>query len=51
VLCKNCHYEYHQFLGFKFLRKKNAQPAEFYFKKYAAWITGIVILGLFLWLW
>ena len=50
-LCKNCHNEFHHYLGFKFLRKKNAQPAEFYLKKYAAWLAGVVILGLFLWLW
>ncbi len=50
-LCKNCHYEFHRFLGFKYLRKKNKQPAEFYLRKYATWLISVIIgisLGLYL---
>jgi len=47
-LCKNCHYEFHRFLGFKFLKKENKQPEEFYSKKYIAWIAGLIIIGVFL---
>ena len=46
-LCKYCHDMYHRFLGFKYLRKKNAQPEEFYLKNYALWLTTLVIVGIF----
>ncbi len=46
-LCKNCHDDFHRFLGFKFLRKANAQPEEFYLRKYALWLTYSVVAGLF----
>ena len=49
-LCKNCHDEYHRYLGYKYLQKKNKQSKEFYWKKYAAWITCLIIIGLFLFL-
>jgi len=42
-LCKNCHDKYHRFLGFKYTRKKNAQPKEFYQKKWVEWATGTLI--------
>jgi len=47
-LCKNCHYECHRSLGFKFLRKKNKQDMAFYLKKYAVWLAGALIVGAFL---
>ncbi len=47
-LCKTCHDEYHRFLGYKFTRRKNAQPEEFYLKNWVLWIATITILGLFL---
>jgi len=49
-LCKTCHDEYHRFLGFKFTRKNNAQPKEFYYENWIKWITMLVILGIFLFL-
>ncbi len=46
-LCKTCHDKYHRFLGFKFLRKKNAQSAEFYLQNWLKWISIIaIILGI-----
>jgi len=50
-LCKNCHYEYHRFLGFKYLRKTNKQPAEFYLKKFAIWISMLLAIGILVLLW
>ena len=47
-LCKNCHDELHRFIGFKYLRKKNKQPEEFYLKKYAAWIAGLIVISVLL---
>ncbi len=44
ALCKNCHDEYHRYLGFSYLRKKNAQPKEFYISKWAKWISGFTFL-------
>jgi|JFJP01.2.fsa_nt_gi transposase-like protein len=49
-LCKTCHDEFHRFLGFKFLRKKNAQPEEFYLKKWLQWLTTMIIIGICAWL-
>ena len=46
-LCKNCHHEFHNFLGFKYLRKANAQPAEFYINKFALWIATAIAVGFF----
>lgn len=45
-LCKNCHFELHQFIGFKYLRKTNKQPKEFYYTKYAIWISMLIVLGI-----
>ncbi len=47
-LCKNCHDELHRFIGFKFLRKKNAQSEDFYLEKYAIWIVSAFVIGAFL---
>ncbi len=48
-LCKNCHDEYHRYLGHKFLQKKNKQNMEFYFYKYYRWFVGLVVItGLFI---
>lgn len=44
ALCKNCHDEYHRYLGFSYLRKKNTQPKEFYISKWAKWISGFTFL-------
>jgi len=46
-LCKTCHDEYHRFLGYKFTRKKNAQPEEFYRKKWLLWLTTLILIGIF----
>ncbi len=43
-LCKTCHDKFHRELGHKYLRKKNAQPMEFYFQKWYTWLY----LGLFI---
>jgi len=48
ALCKTCHDEYHRFLGFEYLRKKNAQPKEFYIAKWKQWISLIVIASVLL---
>jgi len=45
-LCKTCHDEYHRFLGFKFLRKNNAQPREFYITNWLKWISILIFLGI-----
>ncbi len=42
-LCKTCHDKFHRNLGFKYLRKKNAQPKEFYILKWVKWISIIAI--------
>ncbi len=42
-LCKNCHDEFHRFLGFKYLRKKNKQDEGFYLSKYHQWLIGLCI--------
>ncbi len=43
-LCKTCHDKYHRFLGFIYVRKKHAQPAEFYLQNWAKWISIVLIL-------
>jgi len=45
-LCKTCHDKYHRFLCFKFLRKENAQPKEFYSDNWMKWITLLVVVGI-----
>ncbi len=45
-LCKNCHYEFHKALGFKYLRKKNKQPSSFYIEKYLLWLSSLIVLAL-----
>lgn len=48
-LCKNCHDEFHRYLGHKYLQKENKQPMEFYIEKYWRWIVGLtIIIGIFL---
>ncbi len=48
-LCKNCHDEYHRYLGHKYLQKKNKQTMVFYFEKYYRWLAGLcIILGIFI---
>jgi len=44
-LCKTCHDEYHRFLGFKYTRKKNAQPEDFYVKNWVKWLSLLIIVG------
>lgn len=46
-LCKNCHDEFHRHLGYKYLRKENKQPMEFYLEKYYKWLyLGVIALVL-----
>jgi len=45
-LCKTCHDKFHRFLGFKFLRKKDAQPKEFYIERWIKWISLLVVVGI-----
>jgi len=45
---QNCHFELHQFTGFKYLLKTNKQPKEFYYTKYAIWISMLIVLGILL---
>lgn len=47
-LCKNCHNEFHKTLGFKYLRKKNKQPAIFYIETYLLWLSSLISLGILL---
>ncbi len=44
-LCKNCHHELHRFTGYRYLRVANKQPKEFYYAKYALWLTSAVLVG------
>lgn len=44
-LCKNCHDKIHRYIGYKYTRKENKQPMEFYIEKYLRWMAGLSIIG------
>lgn len=43
-LCKNCHDEYHRFLGFKYLLLENKKPEEWYLMKWYTWFYTMCVL-------
>ena len=45
-LCKDCHKSAHEYLGWKYTHRKNAQDKDFYHKKFWTWfmLTMIVVL-------
>ena len=47
-LCKNCHDEYHRFVGHKYFRKENKQNMEFYLHKYYKLLYGAGIIAIVL---
>lgn len=50
-LCKNCHDEFHRYLGHKYLRKENRQSMEFYLEKWYTWLYMLSISGALIGLW